>query len=436
MRILSLGFPMPGPQVDSHTFANAPTFFDYDAMVVDPRALSQLIEEVVAGEEAHTTRSREPVANIATEPGAVSFADLLRDRRDETTRLLARGGLVVCFAYPNSTHEGVTGFSGCDRYFWLPAPPGLEYREPVLRRGTGTEIFPTEHDHPFAPYVDQFRGRLAYHAYFADDTPGWVFARSAGGVAVGIELPLTQGRVIFLPPPARPPAGDLRYAFSNALQDGIRQALRLAATSRPPPWVKEYELPGLSERVAARDEAQRQLAGSQEKLAASEDAVNDLERYRRLLWQAGKYGLEEPVRAALALLGFQVVASNIDAPAELWLETEGHNKIIALLEVDASDEAVGMGGHHRLRRRLEEAIAQGKSKRGLLIINGYRTHPPDQRETQYQDTLRVAAESMRYCVATTKQLFHAARASLAGDQTTVRAFRERLLATEGVLHED
>jgi hypothetical protein len=178
------------------------------------------------------------------------------------------------------------------------------------------------------------------------------------------------------------------------------------------------------------------VAQAQESLAADEDAVEELDRYRRLLWQAGKYGLEEPVRAALALLGFRVVPQDIDAPAELWLEADRRSKRTALLEVEAGDDAVGLDGHYRLRRRLEEAIAQGKPQRGLLIISGYRTQPPAERPAQYQDTLRVAAESMRYCVATTGQLFQAVRAALEGDEATVHAFRERLLTAEGIMQED
>ena len=441
MRILSLGVPMPGPAVDNHTFANAPTFFDYDAIVVDPRALSQLIEEVVDGSAEHATRTGERLTNAPTDPGAVGLADLLHDRQEETARLLARGGLVVCFAYPNVVHHRVAGFSGCDRYFWLPAPAGLQYGSSLLRRGAGSEIIPTEHDHPFGPFVDQFRSKLSYHAYFADDTPGFagaarVFARSAGAAAIGVELSLSSGRIVFLPPLARAPSGDQRYAYSNALQEGIRHTLRLAATASPPSWLSEYQLPDLTNRLTARDEAQRLLSEAEETLTAGEYAVQEIDRYRRLLWQEGKYGLEEPVRAALALLGFRVVAQDIDTPAQIQLEVGRGEKQVALLEVEASDEAVGMDGHYRLRRRLEEAIAQSKPRRGLLIINGYRTQAPSQRATQYQDALRVAAESMRYCIATTEQLFHAARAALEGDEATVHALRERLLTTEGVLRED
>ncbi len=437
MHVLSLGFPMPGPQVDNHTFANAPAFFDYDAMVVNPHALSQLIEEVVDASVEHATRSQERVLNAPTGPDAVALAGLLREREEQTARLLARGGLVVCFAYPNVVHDRVAGFSGCDRYFWLPAPPGLQYGEPFLRRGWGSEIIPTEHDHPFGPFVDRFRGKLAYHAYFADDARGFagagrVFARSAGGAAVGIELVVSQGRAVFLPPPARLPTGDARYGYSNALQDAIRHTLGLAARGKPPVWLRNYELPGLAERQSGLADARERLDEAREGLAAAEAGVDDLERYRRLLWQEGKYGLEQPVRDALALLGFRVLAKDLDSPAEV--EAEGGRRV--LVETDASDGAVGMDGHHRLRRRLEDAIAQGKPKRGLLIVNGYRSQEPAQREAQYDDPVRVAAESMRYCVATTTQLFHAVRAALSGDEATAAAFRERLLTTEGVMRED
>ena len=439
MRILSLGFPMPGPPVDNHSFASAPTFFDYDAVVVSPVALSLLIEEVVDASAEHTTRAGERVVNGPTTPDGVGLADLLRDRQEETARLLSRGGTVVCFAYPNVVHGRVTGFAGCDRYFWLPAPAGVHYGEPFLRRGTGSEMIVTEHDHPFGPFVAQFRGKLAYHAYFADDRfagAARVIARSAGGAAVAIELPLGEGRAVFLPSPARPPNSDQRYAYSNALQDAIRHSLRLAASSGPPSWLAAYELPGLRERLAARDDAQRQAGAARETLAAAADSLLELDCYRRLLWQEGKHGLEEPVRDALTLLDFRVLPQDIDSPARIQLSADKRGDRVALLEVEGSHDAVGMDGHYRLRRRLEEAIVEGKPKRGLLLINGHRSQPPSERETQHTDSLRVAAESMRYCVATTGQLFQAVRAHMEGDEATVHSFRERLLTTEGVLQED
>ena len=60
-RILSLGFPLPGPQVDNYTFLSAPSFFDYDAIVVDPNALSLLIESVIDGSAEAATFADTPI---------------------------------------------------------------------------------------------------------------------------------------------------------------------------------------------------------------------------------------------------------------------------------------------------------------------------------------------------------------------------------------
>jgi hypothetical protein len=108
------------------------------------------------------------------------------------------------------------------------------------------------------------------------------------------------------------------------------------------------------------------------------------------------------VRDALRLLGFQVT-DDLDRPAEaVW---EGQT---VLLEVEGSPEAVGMAPHHRLRRRLEEALERtAQPQRGLIVVNGYRLRPPEERPAQYADALRVAAETMRYGLVTGHQLFSA-----------------------------
>ena len=397
MRILSLGFPLPGVALDNYSFASAPSFFDYDALVVDPSALSQLVDGVVAQSEEHTTRSGERVVAQSAGAGEIALADLLRDRRDETERLLANGGLVLCLAYPNVTHETF------DRYCWLPAPEGLAYREPFLRRGSGTQIEVVQEEHPLAALLLGWRDRLAYHAYF-EGAPGCAIARSPGGAAVAIEVPSGTGRTVFLPPPARPLARDQRYAFSEALQTAARRILRRSWHSEPPPWVAEYR--------------ERSVAGQE----ASDGPEDGLER---LLWQEGREGLEEAARAALTRIGFRVAPDDLDQPAQVHADGK-----TALLEIEGSTGAVGMEAHYRLRARLEEAIAQGRPKRGVLIINGYRRQEPPERPAQHTEPLRIAAETMRYCVATSVQLYDAARAS---DDETARRFRERLLTTEGIL---
>src|SRR5262245_61353983 len=142
MRVLVIGFPLPNPQFDNHTLLNAPSWFDYDAVVVEPLMVSTAIEEVLKATGEHSTRADEPVLSRPTSRFAVGLADMIRRRRSETAQSLANGGLVVVFGQPNVVHEGVTGFPGADRYAWLPAPAGVAYEPPFLVRAEGTDVQP------------------------------------------------------------------------------------------------------------------------------------------------------------------------------------------------------------------------------------------------------------------------------------------------------
>jgi hypothetical protein len=429
MRVLVIGFPLPDPQIDNYNFLSAPSFFDYDALVVDAASVSHTIEEVVDQSQERLTYAEQPVVNGPTSPTAVGLADALRRRQEETQRLLARGHLVVCLAHPDVPHPRVTGFPGCHRYYWLPAPAGLTYAPPHLMPGEGTEVLSTEADHPFAPYIDRFRVNLLYRAHFSEGGLGpgaRVFARSAGGAAVGVELAVSDGRVVFLPPIRSPATGTDRYAIAERILECVRHSLGMAAAGPPPAWAVRYALPGLAEREARRQEAERELASAEVRLAEAGAEAETLERYRRLLWQEGKHGLEPVVRDALRLLGFKVT-DDPDRPAEaVWKEQT------LLLEAEGSSEAVDMAPHYRLRRRLEEALAKAaRRQRGLIVVNGYRLQPPEERPTQYTDALCAAAESMRYGLVTGLQLFRAVERALGEDEAAVAAFRERLLSAEG-----
>ena len=48
MRIVSIGCPVPSPNVDNHSIANAPSIFDYDACIIDPQSVSEQIEGIAA----------------------------------------------------------------------------------------------------------------------------------------------------------------------------------------------------------------------------------------------------------------------------------------------------------------------------------------------------------------------------------------------------
>ncbi|MCH7998364.1 MAG: hypothetical protein IIA91_02645 [Chloroflexi bacterium] len=205
MHALVLGIPLPHINFDNYSFLSAPSLFDYDQIIVDMSALSEAVEQARDGSPEHNTHSGQTVVNGPSSTKTFSLAELLRLRRLEAERALARGGTVVCLAYPDVAHEGIAGLPGWRRYDWLPAPEGFSYTEHLLAGfgKPGVEIADAEH--AFAPYVDKFGGRLAFRAYASEQDEsfsqcGRVFARSPGGAAVGVELKVGPGRVVLLPP--------------------------------------------------------------------------------------------------------------------------------------------------------------------------------------------------------------------------------------------
>lgn len=426
--MLSIGFPMPGPLVDNYTAASAPAFFDYDALLFDMRATSRLIESLLAGEAEARTFAGEPVVTGHPRAGERALADVLARRRQETQRLLDNDGVVVAFLHPVETHTLAEGVALADDW-WLPLPDGVALRPPAVVPGEGSVVDVVDFQHPFAPFVLSQAANIAYRAYVdpRELRGARVFVRSRGGAAVGVELPLPRGRLVLLPALRAVPSGDARYAMSEALQACIRRALGLVAEGRPPPWTASYSLPGLDERAVALEEAERAVEAARRAAEHARAAYDELARFQRLLWQEGRVGLEDVVIEALRRINFTVYDSDRD---ELEVR-EGD--IAALVEVEAGEQPIGMAPHYRLRQRIERAIERRRdAPRGILFVNGERLAEPPARAHVTHD-LRVAAETMRYCIAPTSTLFEAMRAQLAGNPDAVAAYRRALLTTDGLL---
>ncbi len=293
-RILSLGFPLPGIRVDNYTFCSAPSFFDYDAIVVDPNVLSKLIEGVLDGSVEARTFGDRRVTNAPAHADDVALGDLLLRRRDETRALLDHGGVIVCFAHPPAAHRGIAGIDALDDYYWLGD------RAPDLIAGDGTQAEICDYQHPMAPFVLGQLANLSYRAHLRDACDP--FARSYGGAAIGGDIACDRGRIVMLPALKSLPSSDGRYTMSESLQAGVRRMLGVIAEGRAPFWTPRYGLPGLDERAQAVDAARRALDAAQTALTGAERAHGEIARYQRLLWQQGQVGLEDAVADALRLI--------------------------------------------------------------------------------------------------------------------------------------
>ncbi len=244
MHALVLGIPLPHITFDNYSFLSAPCLFDYDRIIVDMSALSEAVEQARDGSREHRTHSGQTVVNGPSSTRTFSLAELLRLRRLEAERALARGGTVVCLAYPDVAHEGIAGLPGWRRYDWLPAPEGFSYAEHLLAGfgKPGVEIADAEH--AFVPYVEAFGVRLAFRAYASEQDEIFsqyarVFARSPGGAAVGVELKVGPGRVVLLPPLDSLDYSKDRVPLANVLCDCLERMQ--ASTANEPSQLIDKE---------------------------------------------------------------------------------------------------------------------------------------------------------------------------------------------------
>lgn len=205
MRTLVIGIPLPHVSFDNHSFVSAPSFGDYQRIIVEMESVSKVVDEVVSGSGEHRNFAGHQVHNAPTATTTFGLADLLSMRRREAEWFLAHGGTLACFAHPDVEHGGIAAMSEWSRYAWLPAPDGLRYSEHLLSGFGQPGVVLTDEDHPFAPYVQTFGQRLAYRAVIDEAAPnfsgcGRTFIRSAGDAAIGADLKVSAGYVILLPP--------------------------------------------------------------------------------------------------------------------------------------------------------------------------------------------------------------------------------------------
>ncbi len=433
MRALVIGFPLPSPQIDNYNLLTAPSWFDYDGVVVEPLSVSQVIEDVLEQREEHQTRAEEPVVNRPTGPLAVALADMIKRRRAEAQFFLHNGGVIVVFGRPNVLHEGVSGFAGCDRYAWLPAPAGVAWEPPFLLRAEGSDVHVTDPLHPLARFVESNARWIAYRARFDETVPGFptfghVFARSAGGAAVGVELRVANGKVIFLPALGSIAYGDPRFEMATQMLEALRRASLKDVAQEEPGWARDVLLPGVEELAGKAQEAAEALDTAEGALTDALTELDKVAKYRALLWQEGALGLEPVVRDALRTLGFEV-ETDPDKPG--WI-ADGSLK--AFYEVEGSTGPVPEYPYFRLQKRLEKDLIETREpKRGVVVINGFREQRPEIREAQASETLRIAAENYRYALLTTERLLEMVRCVLEQPYDAVRRsmLRERLLKTIG-----
>lgn len=432
MRVLSIGFPLPNVAIDNYSALSAPSYSDYDVLVIDPASITRDVHDLLTDVRNFEAQDDRPVLNAPTTATSVSATEQLRRRLDETTRLLENGGLVVVFGRPDATIAGLLGFEGCDRYHWLPAPAGLAWGPPFLKAAEGKTVRIVAEQHPFAEVLREHRKEAGYRAMF-DDRQAAIRAHgrtiAAGGsrVPIAMEFEVLGGRVTFIPVLSEA-TGTNRTALAQGIVDACRRLSGSDFLAEAPYWTRSVALPGLEQVEAELEEAETATNEATARLTAVRERQDELARHRRLLWEDGA-PFAQAVTEALRMLGFSVTST---APDPLVIDLDGAS---AFVEIESSREQVVEWPYVRLQRRIEEHLLKaGTAPKGIVVANGFRMTEPDQRSEETSEPLRIACENYRFGLVTARDMFELVRRVLGGaDEATLLGLRRRLIAGKGQL---
>jgi len=432
MRVLSIGFPLPNVAIDNYSALSAPSYSDYDVLIVDPASITRDVHDLLTDVRNFEAQDDRPVLNAPTTSTSVSATDQLRRRLDETTRLLENGGLVVVFGRPDATTAGLLGFEGCDRYHWLPAPAGLAWGPPFVRAAEGKTVRIVAEQHPFAEVLREHRKEAGYRAMFDDRqaairTHGRTIASGGSRVPIAMEFEVLGGRVTFIPVLSEA-TGTNRTALAQDIVDACRRLSGSDFLAEAPYWTRSVALPGLEQVEAELEEAETAANEATARLTAVRERQDELARHRRLLWEDGA-PFAQAATEALRMLGFSVTSTS---PDPLVVESDG---VSAFVEIESSREQVVEWPYVRLQRRIEEHLLKtGSAPKGMVIANGFRMTEPDQRSEETSEPLRIACENYRFGLVTARDVFELVRRVLGGaDEATLLGLRRRIMAGKGHL---
>lgn len=442
LSILSVGCNLKDSRVTETDFSEAPAFEDFDVLIVDPahvwkNAFPDYRRDIVAGKQIMKWDAK----------GYNKILDLtLKQRRDETKRLLELNRLLICILREPrwAELEGVRDRYGKQRYAnnytWFP----MEHDDQIaslFSPAEGTRIHLVDGRHTFAPYIAHFKEHLAYEAYLEEDkipyyferdgeTGVEVFARTHGRRAVAFSFKLFGGTVVFIPPVA--PTLSQKESVAGKLLECILATTGAIEETEPPCWLPRYRqlLPGLSDLEDELERREQQLKCLQDEVDALKQQKHERTNYLKLLYEKGKFQLQPVVRDAFSILGFDVSEAE---PSDGRLESpEG----TAILEVEGKDNApVDRDKYRQLLDYVDDDQRRtGSLKKGILVGNAFRFQDPLAREEQFTPQAIDAARGSHFCLLSADALFRLVVIVL-GDPSNENLksdIRRRILETNGL----
>ena len=253
-------------------------------------------------------------------------------------------------------------------------------------------------------------------------------AHNSVGQLISSQFNAGSGKIILLPPPVDIPSERIGAAVVEVISALLRDDPEISE----PDWAASVIVPGSGNHDARILGLRNRQKDLKDELKGLETERASLLHFKHLLFGTGKSVLETVVRSALRLLEFQVPEPE-EYSGEWDVELRLPDGRTAIGEVEGAEGVVSVDKFRQLLHYLGEEQLAGRSHKGVLVGNGFRSQEPSSRPPQFSDHTVNAARKFGVCLLPTSELFNCAMTVLEHpeDNALRREIRESLLSTVG-----
>ena len=436
LKILNIYTSAHHETFENYDFWNAPSFTDYDVIIIDPQYISEFWEKTKPSSDG----IRRTYTNEDGGFGAYVLNFVVRRQNELISLLNNTNALLICFLrkpfnplYIITPHSQGKYESIIDIYSWIPEKIFNFSKD--IKVSEGKVISWIDKKHPFSQYFKVLRDNIHYEVIVdSENLPDNAvpLAKNRVGEIVAFEIPFDQGRLILLPP-----ASQIEDSISKSnkiggvLIDCIKKALDWQEPIEKPDWINRYTLPGEEDLRLSLHDLEEQLKVLNAKKKEIQEDLNKIEKLKSILYGTGKYELEPAVRDAFRVLGFNVLdPDEYDEDYDLYIK-EG--EIIIIGEIQGTVNQVDISKYRQLLDYISDIEREGKKCKGILIGNGYRKINPEERGEQFTESAIIKCEKQGFCRMATTELFKAVSSVLSDAQNyqLKQAIRKEIFDCKG-----
>lgn len=454
MKMLMLDYYPAYKPADLARFSDDTSCFDYDVVVWDPGSAwrnyqvgfpNDSYQGLPLFDESSSVRSRSDIDRRRTE-----FREFVESGR--TLFVISRPPQRFCYdtgerKYSGTGRNRATTIIAAADDFWRALPVSIGITQAA---GKNIEFVGSSE---FSELWKNYKELLRYEAVVRADI-GTALMKIAGTdkiVSLVVRIK-GGGAIVLLPAPLFTEADDeydendediegrgedgpeekgptQAALFQNSLCD-LAARLQSGASVEPlPAWTATYRLSGEVELRSAVVEKETQIQEARGELTALQAELDKLEGRKRLITGTGG-PLEAEVRAVLEALGGEVKEAEPGRDDWKVRFPEGE----AVVEVKGLQGSAGEKDAAQLEKWVASHIEEfGARPKGLLVVNGWRKVPIDQRtEAVFPDQMLKYSKAREHCLVTGLQLLGILQ-DVESNPERAEHWRKKLLKSVGPL---